>query len=242
MPTIDHVLASISTVSRRRDLWSLVLDYYHGEGIKMVSYYAVRADTSRTNSSLIDFATDGFPKEWVCKYINKDLVKIDPIPDLAAKLAEPFYWHDLRALAPKSAPTETYLKSLEDSNLGDGIALYVYGPAMQNACVGLGFGQAHAEISCEKTFAYQCVAQAAHLRMCTLLKTGKTKPNLSSREQEVLELVATGKSNSVIATILSLSPHTIDSHMRSIYRKLDVVDRTSAAIRGIGRGLVQYPA
>jgi DNA-binding NarL/FixJ family response regulator len=36
-----------------------------------------------------------------------------------------------------------------------------------------------------------------------------------------------------------VSPYTIDAHVRRIYTKLDVNDRTSAVIRGIGSGLIK---
>ena len=61
---------------------------------------------------------------------------------------------------------------------------------------------------------------------------------LSSREKEILDWVARGKSNSVIAEILEISPGTVDTYMRRIYVKLDVSDRTSAAVKGVGMGLI----
>jgi two-component system invasion response regulator UvrY len=46
--------------------------------------------------------------------------------------------------------------------------------------------------------------------------------NLSSREIEVIRLIAAGKSTAGIAKILFLSPHTINSHRKSILRKLPI--------------------
>ncbi len=45
--------------------------------------------------------------------------------------------------------------------------------------------------------------------------------------------VTRGKSNSVIGSILGISASTVDTYMRRIFRKLDVTDRTSAAMRAI---------
>jgi predicted ATPase/DNA-binding CsgD family transcriptional regulator/tRNA A-37 threonylcarbamoyl transferase component Bud32 len=54
-------------------------------------------------------------------------------------------------------------------------------------------------------------------------------PNgLSMREVEVLRLVAQGMSNSQIAEQLVLSPNTVNAHIQSIYRKLDVNSRSAA--------------
>ncbi len=52
---------------------------------------------------------------------------------------------------------------------------------------------------------------------------------LTSREVEVLRLVADGLTNAEVADRLSLSSRTIGQHLRSIYRKIDVSSRTAAA-------------
>jgi LuxR family transcriptional regulator/LuxR family quorum-sensing system transcriptional regulator CciR len=62
--------------------------------------------------------------------------------------------------------------------------------------------------------------------------------NLTRRELDVLGWVVRGKSNSVIAELLGISEHTVDTLMRRVYRKLGVGDRTSAALRAVGSGLV----
>ncbi|WP_235963384.1 response regulator transcription factor [Marinomonas colpomeniae] len=57
--------------------------------------------------------------------------------------------------------------------------------------------------------------------------------NLTCRESEVLTWLAKGKSNAEIAIILSISPHTINAHLAPIFKKLNVENRTSAAITAI---------
>jgi DNA-binding NarL/FixJ family response regulator len=52
---------------------------------------------------------------------------------------------------------------------------------------------------------------------------------LTPRENEVLDLLATGKSNREIASVLSVSEHTIRSHMRGLMQKLEVSNRIQAA-------------
>jgi len=54
---------------------------------------------------------------------------------------------------------------------------------------------------------------------------------LSAREIEVLTLIADGKTNKEIAQELIVSPGTIKAHTSSIYRKLDVANRTEAVAR-----------
>jgi PAS domain S-box-containing protein len=59
---------------------------------------------------------------------------------------------------------------------------------------------------------------------------GKEKPDLTARETEILGLVANGFSNVEIGKILSISAHTVKSHVMHIFDKLGVRDRTQAAV------------
>jgi DNA-binding NarL/FixJ family response regulator len=62
---------------------------------------------------------------------------------------------------------------------------------------------------------------------------------LSAREIEVLQRVATGKSNKEIGTELFISEGTVKTHVKSIFTKLDVVSRTEAIATATRRGLIQ---
>lgn len=42
----------------------------------------------------------------------------------------------------------------------------------------------------------------------------------------------------MIGDVLGISPHTVDTHLRRIYAKLGVSDRISAALAGVGIGLI----
>jgi two-component system, NarL family, response regulator YdfI len=61
---------------------------------------------------------------------------------------------------------------------------------------------------------------------------------LTGRELEVLDLVAEGLSNKLIAHRLSISEHTVKTHIASIFAKLGASSRTEAVSRALRRGLV----
>lgn len=63
--------------------------------------------------------------------------------------------------------------------------------------------------------------------------------SLSSREIEVLELVAAGKTNAEVARELFVSETTVKSHLAHIYSKLDVTSRTAAVSAARARGIVR---
>ena len=66
-------------------------------------------------------------------------------------------------------------------------------------------------------------------------------PTLSPREREVLQHLALGLANKEVADRLGMAESTVKTHLESIYRKLEVYDRTAAVTEGLRRGLVRLP-
>ncbi len=82
-------------------------------------------------------------------------------------------------------------------------------------------------------------AAFAGIPTTTCLKTKETLENpLTKREQEILALVADGKSNQEIADILYITSGTVRVHVHAILHKLEVRDRTQAAVLAIQKGFV----
>jgi two-component system, NarL family, nitrate/nitrite response regulator NarL len=80
-----------------------------------------------------------------------------------------------------------------------------------------------------------------------MLKGGSTEPpearkiaSLTPREREVTELVCQGLKNKTIADALHVSEATVSHHLTSIYRKLEVDDRTSLVIYSAKHNLVTF--
>jgi DNA-binding NarL/FixJ family response regulator len=67
---------------------------------------------------------------------------------------------------------------------------------------------------------------------------GPRPPALTSREVGVLELVAKGLSNKEIGATLFVSEDTIKTHLKHVFTKLGVGDRTEAALLAIQRGII----
>ena len=65
------------------------------------------------------------------------------------------------------------------------------------------------------------------------------KPDLTPREREVLDLLATGATNQDIADQLTISLHTVKSHVRNILSKLHAVNRRDAARLAARQGLLR---
>ena len=59
---------------------------------------------------------------------------------------------------------------------------------------------------------------------------------LTDRESEILALITQGMSNAEVAGLTFLSPNTVKSYIRTIYRKIGVESRTQAVLWGVRHG------
>jgi DNA-binding NarL/FixJ family response regulator len=70
-------------------------------------------------------------------------------------------------------------------------------------------------------------------------RSGEPASELTSRELDVLRLVAAGKPNKQIAAELEISERTARTHVSRILRKLRLSSRTQAALWAVREGLVE---
>jgi len=87
--------------------------------------------------------------------------------------------------------------------------------------------------------------RAAHAGKATLsekvaerLAARRRRPDLSQRELEVLQQLAKGRTNKEIAAHLFISEDTVKSHIKGLFSKLNVKDRTDAVITAFRYGIV----
>ena len=87
------------------------------------------------------------------------------------------------------------------------------------------------------------MATAVANRVLEML-TGSTTPKefydgLTSREMEILKLLAGGMANKQIAYQLMISDKTVRNHVSNMYEKLQIFDRAQAALYAVRKGLVE---
>ena len=223
------------------DPWKLkdhVVDQLKALGAAMVSYHHMPPPGARDYDAAISVVADGFPQAWVDLYRDERLYEIDPIPKAALETVHWFFWHDVDQHLTLTDKQKHYLTVLSQQGLGNGIAVPVFGPFGRDGYVGIGFGSNQTPAQTVLNF-MAVIAQFGHQRFCQILAADKVPEGaLSEREQEILYWVVRGKSNSIIASITDLSPHTVDAHLRKIFRKLSVHDRVSASLRALSLGLI----
>lgn len=219
-----------------RELWNLILQFFARGPIQYVLYHHV-PPMGAADGTRVKIFGHGLPEDFLHLYSAGRLYSQNPRFQRAFRIVEPFYFDE--ALVDASPEQLSFLEMIRGLDFDRGLGVPVFGPMGRNGYAGLGFVPGVERLSPEMVLDVQWACQLAHLRYCEfLLEDQGPPPRLSARETEVLGWVARGKSNTSIAGILGISAHTVDAHLRRIYDKLGVFDRISAAIRGIGTGLI----
>jgi DNA-binding NarL/FixJ family response regulator len=80
--------------------------------------------------------------------------------------------------------------------------------------------------------------EALPQRVAERVAARRRRPDLSQRELDVLHQLAKGRTNKEIAAHLFISEDTVKSHIKSLFSKLEVKDRTEAVITALRHGIV----
>ena len=220
-------------------LAQLCTDFFTEHGAVMSSYHHVPPVGASDHLNPVVVLAQGFPEDWIKRYRKEELNKIDPIPKYAIQRGESFWWSELDGHPNLTPDEQHFMDVLHDQDLGDGIAIPLFGPNGRNGYAGIGFGKNPPVVSALKVMQLQNAAQLAHQRYCTLLREKRKEDvSLSARELEILTWVVQGKSNGVISDILGISSYTVDTYVRRIFGKLGVSNRVAAVLRATAIGLV----
>ncbi|RYH06966.1 LuxR family transcriptional regulator [Tropicimonas sp. IMCC6043] len=236
-------IARVREITEPEDLWVATRDYFFARGVRMIGYRHFVGSVRQEHPDDTMFISEGFPDELIDTLFSQRMVLVSPIPDIAARTTDPFFWSDVPKMTELLSSESAFLETVARYELGDGLAVQVFGPMSRNGVLNLGFGPGRPTCSHSELKEFQLAAQLSHLAYIRLTPDFvQGDKRLTRREREVLEWIAKGKSNSVIADILGISTHTVDTHVRRIFQKLGVSDRTTAAVKGLGAGLVNGTA
>jgi DNA-binding CsgD family transcriptional regulator len=233
---MDDVLRQIVEAQSLAALWRNAVRIAQSHGFGGLIYYLVRPVSGLPAMAPIHY---GISQNIAEVYLSQEFARLDTVPRYVLAAGRPMRWSEVIRNVEMTSEERQFQARNQAAGLGDGISLPCYGPKFCNAQVGLTeFGDT-VDFSESSLHYLHCVAQATHLRICGFINAEMpVNRRLSEREKEILLWVARGKSNAVIADLLAISSGTVDTYMRRIYQKLDVADRTSAAVKGVGLGLI----
>lgn len=234
--------ADIERMDRLEDVWAGMVAFARRRDVGRLGYHHL-PPPSAPDVALLRVENDGFGAALLAQYLAARAAGLAVLASSAQNCVQPVYLDELEARPELSARERAHLAGYRAAGVANGLAFSVYGPNGRNGLFAVELAAGVRRLPAEDLGALRWAGQAMHLRYCDLLlpRLGKP-PSLSEREAQVLAWVARGKSNASIGEILGISAHTVDAHLRRIYLKLGVVDRISAALRGLGFGLIHVDA
>ncbi|QIQ86152.1 LuxR family transcriptional regulator [Erythrobacter sp.] len=207
------------------------------EGVVRQSYHVTPLFEEPTSPSTIVYSR-GFSQEWLDLYQRAEFRRDDPIPRRVLESGTMMTWREAMEAKPNTPANEAYFEAMRDHGLIHGFGVPLFGMHGRDAYAAIDFGRPIEEVSDSQLGLVRAIAQAAHQRVCVLIESAPEKISLSEREREVLEWFTEGKSLSVTADIMGLSPDTVKTYARRIYAKLDASDRVGAVVKALRLGLV----
>jgi LuxR family quorum-sensing system transcriptional regulator CciR len=234
--------AAIDRMDRLESVWAAMVDFARSRHALRLGYHHL-PPPSAPDVAFLRVENDGFGPALLAQYLAARSAGVAVLASSAQNSVQPVYLDELEVRPDLSARERAHLGGYRAAGVVNGLAFSVYGPNARNGLFAVELAHDTPRLTAEDLGALRWGGQAMHLRYCNLLlpQLGRP-PSLSDREAQVLAWVARGKSNASIAEILGISAHTVDAHLRRIYLKLGVVDRISAALRGLGFGLIRIDA
>ena len=188
---------------------------------------------------IVGEASTGREALEVCRQLQPDLVLMDVrMPDMDGLVAAQSIkeeWPRISVLAITLSEDPDYLLRA----LKVGVAGYVLKDASRADVVAAVRRALGGESPLDQRLSVQLLRRLAEETRAPAAPSG---PALTPREQEVLRLVAEGKTNAAIAERLFVSVGTVKVNVERIIDKLGVSDRTQAAVRAIELGLISPPS
>jgi len=236
---LEPILDAMSESSSREDLWNKLFTYMHFCEISALVYHHLPPPGT------LDYKENLVVKKQFKSTEDNQVEFVNYIFDLklrkGARVMDDVKYWSYSANAAKDILVENEAETIFDlSEHINAVTFPVHGPGGRNGCFSLVYDEADSVKIEQKVRILQWACQNAHQLFCKLyLLNSKTIPKLTERETEILSWVARGKSNSVIAQILGISPHTVNTYMRRLFLKLGTSDRTSVSLIGISNGLIE---
>jgi LuxR family transcriptional regulator, quorum-sensing system regulator CciR len=234
--------ARAEELDRLEDLWRLMVGFARECGVMRLGYHHL-PPVGAPDVQLVRIENDGFGEALLAQYLAARVNGFAVLANAIQSSVRPVYLDELEASATLSERERAHIAAYRAAGVMNGLGLQAFGPHGRNGLFAIELDRGTPRLEPETLGRLRWGCQTMHLRYCELLVPTLGKlPSLSSREAEVLAWVARGKSNASIGDILGISAHTVDAHLRRIYLKLGVVDRISAALRGLGFGLISIDA
>ncbi|MCP1472829.1 DNA-binding CsgD family transcriptional regulator [Pseudomonas sp. EB276 TE3739] len=202
------------------------------------NYCAIAVTSPHREVHLNALQINNYPKDWNVQYDEENYRNVDPIIAHCNHSILPIVWEErVFAQAPE------LWRALQKNGLQHGWSQAFHDEA-SGLCSIISLARSHCSISPLELYEHYGYIFFANRRVSELyarsvpIPTKPSRPRLSSRELEILQLSAMGKTAHDISRILSLSERTVNYHVQNLIEKFKVCNKISAVIAAARAGII----
>lgn len=180
---------------------------------------------------------NNYPQAWQQRYAERQYVNIDPTVQHGMRSLMPLVWTD-----QLFQPELEFWEEARSFDISVGWAQSSHD--MQGVSGMLTLARSGEPLTAleleEKGYKMMWLTQITHQLMAKKIASSSLQPEplLSPRELEMLRWTAEGKTSGEIAMINGISERTVNFHLGNCLRKLDVTNKTAAAVKAAVMGLL----
>jgi len=181
--------------------------------------------------------------DWMQYYTEKGYADVDPVRKQVMLTSHPFLWDRLNASGSYTDDQKVMMYEAQDAGLRCGIGLGIHTPNREIAGFGMASSDGTAEINKNIVSLVKAITTQFHSAYTECEKKhGQCQSQkiiqFTDIEKDILSYMRLGKTNDVIGEILNISTNTVKFHLRNIFTKLDLNNKSYAICKAIRYGLI----
>jgi DNA-binding CsgD family transcriptional regulator len=238
-PFIDYLEKS-EKARNEEDLFRIFLETVLPYGFDMASF-SLLTDHKDLRLPAATGIFTSFPPEWVRYYSRFNLEEIDPLISYAMHRSGTFPWKEVSENFALSAKQKKFMRMTARAGFYNGLFTVMRGPNNQIAGMAIATSRKapSPSVSTDLITAYCNQFYIAFKRFHHQDSAHINPVLLTAKEREILTLAAGGKTDPEIAGILGISRHTVNTHLRNIFKKLETNNRVHAVSKALLIGLIR---
>ncbi len=208
---------------------------------------AVICRISERNGSafLHESVNHSYPKEWMRHYKNRELCLTDPVAQASTNTKRVYTWAEAYRKVKMTPELEAFIEMAEDFDLKSGVTCSCSPLDRDEEDILISFETSGYDVGNLYRAIVGYIFPHIHEAIIRLddnisasIQNKDPIPELTPREKETLKWAYEGKTAWEIGVILSISERTVKFHLKNIYKKLNVVNRSQAVAKAVRAGIV----